>query len=1146
MSDNDWKGPRDEVQKLALWGYRSHCSLHLVLTVVDADRARAFIHAVLNDRLLTFGDGGANRDAPGLNLGFTYRGLAALGLPVTYLDALAARSPAFREGAASRAARRLGDTGASAAERWEPMFAADRAEVVISIHDDRMGDVYAKAKALEGLVANAFDGWDNGRIEAAHLGPDRDDRRVHFGFRDNLSRQRIVDQLDLDEKERRKGFGDHLAGELLIGHDSDTGFDRWRVQGPVTDKARGFFANGSFAALRKIAQDEVAFADFLMRAKASVVGQGASPLSDDQLKAKLCGRWPDGAVVRPWSTLAQNETPEPDFAFVADPQGYPIDPDGIGCPFGSHLRRTNPRDDPLAPPQLRTLFRRGMPYGAPYKGKPDNSERGLVGLFFCASLDEQFEVVMSEWVEGMPMSTKGRGRAKDPLIGHHDDPDAKFHIPRDGAPDLVIGGFDKPFVTTRGTLYALYPSLSALREMTEFKGGRKAPAEAPAPSSGPSRSPRKWAAGAPPAEPAAKAVDRASDDTAPVDRYCDLVMEGGVTSGVVHIAAAARLARYYRFQCIGGSSIGAFAAALTAAAEYCRRKGSMAGFEQLEALPKALGDEVDGKTLLERLFNPQPAMRRLFAVFLAATGGASVGPAWRAALREAWCQYGGGRAWAAAGWTALWVLGVWIWLWVCWPSFRESLEPTLSAGSGMLMLLGSALALVPALALTSLALLVRGLVRDLRSVPDNGFGLCRGGEPAGADGTPDLAQFLHMTLQRVAGLGPDDAPLTFAQLWRAPGGPREVLDDPSPASEHSIHLEVYTTSLTQGRPFRFPLPDPNSDDPVRLYFRRELLADYFPRDVVDAMVRVASPYEPKPGPSNPSAVNERWLGLPAGELPVVVAVRIAISFPFLVSAVPLGAMNYEPEDRPTGIEPCWMSDGGLCSNFPIHLFDSLVPRWPTFGIALFEAGRVKRDPWLPNCLNQGHGDTRYGGMDERRGRLARLGGLVTAAALAAFRWNDRATLRLPGVRDRVVRVFLKEGEGGLNLRMKDKQINTLADYGRQAAHQLIAKFAVPGSPGWPEQRWVRWMRLLGVLQSEMKGVRVSAQHAPHTQALRDQIEAAAHAPPARKLLRIDDDQKRRLLELLDALEALERATDMYGPPPYVPIPRSVLRVRHSL
>ena len=42
--------------------------------------------------------------------------------------------------------------------------------------------------------------------------------------------------------------------------------------------------------------------------------------------------------------------------------------------------------------------------------------------------------------------------------------------------------------------------------------------------------------------------------SAPDDRFCDLVMKGGITSGVVYPPAICALAKEYRFKNIGGTS----------------------------------------------------------------------------------------------------------------------------------------------------------------------------------------------------------------------------------------------------------------------------------------------------------------------------------------------------------------------------------------------------------------------------------------------------------------------------------------------------------------------------------------------------------------------------------------------------------------
>ncbi len=74
--------------------------------------------------------------------------------------------------------------------------------------------------------------------------------------------------------------------------------------------------------------------------------------------------------------------------------------------------------------------------------------------------------------------------------------------------------------------------------------------------------------------------------SADVPLECDLVMKGGITSGVVYPLAACELARTHRFVNIGGSSAGAIAACIVAAAECGRDTG---GFNRLAALPDQIG-----------------------------------------------------------------------------------------------------------------------------------------------------------------------------------------------------------------------------------------------------------------------------------------------------------------------------------------------------------------------------------------------------------------------------------------------------------------------------------------------------------------------------------------------------------------------------
>ena len=118
-------------------------------------------------------------------------------------------------------------------------------------------------------------------------------------------------------------------------------------------------------------------------------------------------------------------------------------------------------------------------------------------------------------------------------------------------------------------------------------------------------------------------------------------MEGGVTSGIIYASAVSELAKSYRFNCIGGSSIGAFAAALTAAAEYSRRKGPDVGFELMSNLPAKLAEEDDAAR--DTPVSPVQAAaetRRLFNIFVATlnkkSGASRLACGFLEAIRQYW------------------------------------------------------------------------------------------------------------------------------------------------------------------------------------------------------------------------------------------------------------------------------------------------------------------------------------------------------------------------------------------------------------------------------------------------------------------------------------------------------------------------------
>lgn len=1143
--------PRVDIQRLALIGHDTDYCLHFILRVANAPLAVRFVQELVEQDWVKHSASlpDANQPLAGsgtktsLSIGFTAQGLAALGMDARIGAALGQLAPAFAAGARARAAR-LGDTGASAAESWSKEFEHDNAHVLVSLHgDDRAALDRAVAKVRQ-LVPDdgGLTGWDKPLLGEQFTFDDDGARgkirTAHFGLRDGIARPAIVDQ--------GPGQDLHAAGELLLGYPNDVGMDRWTTTLPP--EVAAFFTNGSFAAFRQMAQDEIEFASYLDAAKTKLAAQGVH-VSTEYLKAKFNGRWPNGAPLLPGATEQPNVGAGDalnDFDFGADGAAH-------GCPFGSHIRRTNPRADSTIHRRRRPIFRRGMPYGPRFNERNADTPRGMLGLFFCASLEDQFEHVLAEWIDKVPIAPGDRGDAKDPLVGHHDDAEAVFSIPR-AEGELRLRGF-RPFVRTVGMAYLFYPGVGALRgfaALTKPTAAAATAATAPTAPSGAARvaSPTAEvtarAAAAPSTPSAAPHTATTGTQTAPFDRYCDLVMEGGITSGILYPPAVAALAEHFRFKNIGGSSIGAFAAAVTAAAEFARRRGSLEGFRILERLPQSLAQTRDGETLLYWMFRPEPRTRRLYNIFVATLGHTSTGARIRAAVSAAFGQYSG-AAWVGIGIAALLylvalalvvVLGV-----------RGILDGGLLRALGWLSVIG-AIGAFATLALVGAALGV--IVSALRDVVcglvPNGFGLCIGGPRTKEDtGDPDpegetapLTVALHRLVQACAGRKLDDPPLTFADLHQAPGFPPAWLQPCGP--DGSINLQIYATNLAHGRPYRFPLSE--SQDLGRLFFRPADLAPYFPQSVLRAMVGFSKPYAPQdPADPPPDNVPAEFLELPVERLPIVVAARLSLSFPLLVSAVPLWAIDYEPALPHRRLKRCWFSDGGLCTNFPIHLFDSFVPRWPTFGITLQTRSEVQKDQrvWLPQFHSQGRGDLRNpSDPGPEASALERLGRFLTSLWLATWRWNDMSMLRMPGVRDRVVRIFLKEHEGGINLRLKPKEILDLANtYGRPAADAFIARFV--NGRGWDEQRWVRFNMLLASLRARLQAIGMAINQRHHATPLHQQVRDAEHQPPLagdgeKAISRAEARELRMLLAALEQLELDFGAAGNTSPYPAKPQP----------
>jgi deferrochelatase/peroxidase EfeB len=306
--------------------------------------------------------------------------------------------------------------------------------------------------------------WSGGEVLAEKFVQDSGmlpDSLAHFGYRDGFSQPTIDGGLGNPVPEMAPNSP---PGEFILGYPSQ--FDQFSYPVPQPPEL-GF--NGSFLALRILEQDCAAFDRILQEAPTKY------GISGEKLAAKLCGRWRNGIPLALSPETDTPATPIPleklnqfDYAPTPDhPETY-NDARGNRCPIGAHMRRNNPRNSTIAGGGgLRhRIIRRGLPYGPVFdpNNPNDGIERGLLGLFIGASLKDQFEFLMSDWVNGDTFAP-GISGSRDPVLGNIADGAGKFTIPVENGNKIVVSGFSR-FVTTRGAAYGFIPSLTALRSLS--------------------------------------------------------------------------------------------------------------------------------------------------------------------------------------------------------------------------------------------------------------------------------------------------------------------------------------------------------------------------------------------------------------------------------------------------------------------------------------------------------------------------------------------------------------------------------------------------------------------------------------------------------------------------------------------------------
>lgn len=457
--------PLTDIQGIILRGYgHLTAACFLLLRVRDRQAAAPWIAALP----ITDAQVAARRhESPGpfINVAFTHAGLVELGMDSTLLDAF---PRAYVEGSdTAERARILGDVGSSASDQWQWGAGAGHPHLVLMIYsetDASLAPIRARYEAeaqTAGMLLVA--GLDTKLLT---------DRKEHFGFRDGIAQPAVAGAQDIEPK-----FNTLPAGEVFLGCENAFGKT---TDSPSTAQI-DFGIHGSYMVLRTLAQDVRAFWKYC-RAQSGPTGAARDPIT---LASKMVGRWPSGAPL----ALHPERDPGPEFKDQDDFGYAKQDPDGMRCPFGSHVRRSNPRDSIVAGnakeaiviTNRHRIMRRGRAFGpqlvdpldpvsivANLDALTDTTERGLHFVCFQGSIERQFEFVQQQWCNNPKFA--GLNSDADPIIGVHQrgaglDPPV-FTLPdtpvRRRATDM------QRFVHVRGSGYFFMPSLSSVRYLASL------------------------------------------------------------------------------------------------------------------------------------------------------------------------------------------------------------------------------------------------------------------------------------------------------------------------------------------------------------------------------------------------------------------------------------------------------------------------------------------------------------------------------------------------------------------------------------------------------------------------------------------------------------------------------------------------------
>lgn len=321
----------------------------------------------------------------------------------------------------------------------------------------------------------------------------------HFGFRDGISQVGCRGRLSAASNDyltpryfapddpngvnfAKPGQPLVWPGQFVFGYPR-TDPDDLSVPGEEALGGEPWMRNGSFLVFRRLRQDVSAFHEFGASAATTLSAELGRAVQPGEAEALIVGRWPDGtplladaagpnAAVSADGMRVNNfdyrtDTPECTVLDTAAPRTIPAvksDRRAQACPLFAHVRKVNARGMPTDQAGLTATFqmlRRGIPFGPLHSVEPEK-ERGLLFLAYMTSVDNQFRLLNSQWMNN-PLAPEVNTPGHDMLVGQ-----ALAGMPRQCTVKAPLGNVkatlttDKEWVVPTGGGVFFSPSLDIL------------------------------------------------------------------------------------------------------------------------------------------------------------------------------------------------------------------------------------------------------------------------------------------------------------------------------------------------------------------------------------------------------------------------------------------------------------------------------------------------------------------------------------------------------------------------------------------------------------------------------------------------------------------------------------------------------------